>query len=124
MGWLSSDEITAMRTVESNVMPDTCVISAPSYVSDGAGGGTVTYTPVAGGTVACRIDPYTRKSGVDVIAGAEGYVFDYIGTFPYNAPLAGNYRIAHNSTTYELTSFLDDNSWRLCIKAYLSKVEV
>lgn len=122
MSWLTASEISAMRTVESNVMPDTCVISAPSFASDGAGSGTVTYTPVTGGTVACRFDPYTRKSGVDVIAGAEMYVFDYVGTFPYNAPLAADSRIAHNSKTYEITSFISDKSWQLCIKAYLSEV--
>lgn len=124
MGWLSSDELTAMRAIEANVMPDTCVISAPGTVSDGAGGATVTYTPVTGGTVACRFDPYTRKSGIEIIAGAEGYVFDFIGTFPYNAPLAGDSRISHNGHTYEITSFLKDKSWQLCIKAYVSEIEI
>lgn len=122
MGWLTSAEIAAMRAVEANVMPDTCVISAPSWVSDGAGGGTVTYNVVTGGTVACRFDPYTRKSGVEVIAGAETYVFDYIATFPYNAPVASDSRITHSSKTYEITSFISDKSWQLCIKAYLSEV--
>lgn len=119
---LTANEIASMITAVAEPMPDTCVISSPSRTSDGAGGGTITYSPVTGGTVSCRFDPYTYKSDVDVIAGAETYVFNYIGTFPYNAPLASDSHITHSSKTYEITSFISDKSWQLCIKAYLSEV--
>lgn len=120
MGYLSADEIASMRSDILFTLPGTCVIQGVVEVSDGAGGVTPTWTPVTGGTVSCRHDPQMRRGQIEVIAGAEGAVFDSIFILPYNAPVAVGQRIIHNSLTYQIRDLATDQSWQLCQKVYVA----
>jgi hypothetical protein len=119
MTFLSGDELSWMRGDLATTFPDTCIIQAVTNASDGAGGVTPTWLPVTGGTVACRHDPLPR-GGPQIEGGAEGIVLDSIFVLPYDAPVAVNRRIVHNSLIYQTVVLATDQSWQLCQKVYVA----
>ncbi|SRR5258706_9369379 len=123
-GWLTTAELTAMQNVIYNgVLPDTCVIQAPTYTSDGAGGQSASYAPVTGGTVLCRRDPHRLGNTLEVIAGAEAVVYDDIFTLPVTAPIAVDRVIIHNGDTCQIRQISDHPSWILCRRAFTARIE-
>jgi len=119
---IGDDQLADMRAQVIELLPDTGVISQPGYVADGAGGGSVAYTPVTGGTVPVRLDPYTLRNADKVLATREGLIIEYICTFPYNAPVAADYQVAVNGHTYQLIGLETEHSWNVSRRAYVSRV--
>lgn len=123
MTFLSADEIASMRADIAATLPGTCVIQGVVEVSDGAGGVTPTWTPVTGGTVACRVDHLDRRGQVETVAEAEGFIAEFHLIVPYTAPVAANRRVIHNGYTYEIRSLSDDGDWLLLKKCRIVRVE-
>lgn len=122
MTWLTNDDLTQMRADVSELLPDTAVITAPSWVSDGAGGGSQSYTPVSGGTVACRLDPVPKLQMTMEAASREVLTVKYILTVPYDAPLAVDYRVTTGGNTYDVVHLDIDHSWRVSRRAIVAAV--
>jgi head-tail adaptor len=115
---LTATELAALRADLETLLPDTCVISAVSYASDGAGEWTPTWA--AGGTVACRLDPIR---GSEAIAGGAIEAFNgYILTLPYNAVIVPASRVTVNSTDYNVTSVTDGDSWKLDTRVQIERL--
>lgn len=120
---LSESELTAMRADVAQMLPQTAVISAPTWVSDGSGGGTVTHSAVTGGTVACRLDPLSlRSKEASLTAGQETLLVGYRATFPYDAPLAQNYQVVVDSHTYQIMQLDADHAQRVSRRAILQEM--
>lgn len=123
MTWISDSQLTAMRSQVANTLFGTCVISAPAFVSDGAGGGSVTYTAVSGGTVACRIDPMgARQENVGINWQQEVLKVKYQLTVPYDAPLAADYQVTSEGHTYEIMQLDIDQSKRVARRAIITEM--
>lgn len=122
MTWITADEESGMRDVIDNVMPDTCVIQQSAYVSDGEGGGTVTWASVTGGTVACRFDTPKPGNNTIVFASGESLKFEGIFTLPHDAPLATNNRLSYGGTAYEIVGLGEAQSWNICRKVFTNLV--
>lgn len=123
MTWISSAELTVMRAILANTLPDTAVIQSSTLSSDGEGGGTIAWSAVTSGTVACRLDPVSSSAAYDaVVAGKESLRVLRQLTVPHDAPLALNRRVVVGSQTYEVVSLADDNSWRIDRRAILAEV--
>lgn len=123
MSFITSSELDQLRLDMAELMPDTAVIQASTWVGDGAGGGSASWTPVTGGTVACRIDPMNlRGVQAGVIAGQETLTVRYQATFPHDAPLVENYRVVIGSSTYELVQLDVDHSKRATRRAIVSEI--
>lgn len=120
---LTDDEITAMRATVESAFPETCVYYAPVYTSDGAGRNTLAYS-TPGGTVACRVRP-VKAAGLEnmVRAKTEGAIYAYIISVPHDTPLALDYHIVYQGTSYELAWLDEDMSWNLQRQAYLRRIE-
>ena len=110
---LSPDQLAWMRTQLAEVLPDTCVITAPSRTPDGAGGFTTVYAPIVGGTVPCRIDPMERPRFVEAYGGREGLVNLYLLTLPYNAPVDIDQRMVISGVNYEVRETHKNPSWSI-----------
>lgn len=119
---LSDDDLTRMRAQVADLLPDTAVIAAPGWSSDGAGGGTVTHTPVSGGTVACRLDPLPKLQMTQEVAGGEVLTVKYVFTAPYDAPLDVDYRVTVAGEAYEVIHLDIDHSWRVSRRAIVAAV--
>lgn len=123
MTWITAAELDTMRTVLENTLPDTAVIQSSAYASDGEGGGTITWSAVTGGTVACRLDPIPSGAAYDAVtAGKESLRVLRQLTVPHDAPLAMDRRVVVGSQTYEIVNLADDNSWRLDRRAIVAEV--
>jgi len=122
MTWLSNDDLIQMRADVSEMLPDTAVISAPSWVSDSAGGGSQSYTPVTGGTVACRVDPLPKVQMDLLVAGGEALTVKYVLTLPHDAPMAVDYHVTTGGNTYEIIHMDIDHSWRVSRRAIIAEV--
>jgi hypothetical protein len=98
---LTEAELDRMRSVAAEALPGTAVIQSASWVSDGGGAGTTTFT--ASGTVACRIAPITTGRV------KEGEVGDrmspdaqWIVTLPAETAIDLDKRIATNGGTFDV----------------------
>jgi SPP1 family predicted phage head-tail adaptor len=113
---LNDAELTRMRTVAGSALPGTAVIQSQTYVSDGGGGGSVTWT--AAGTVPCRIAP---------LGGAERLIGDRISpdadsviTLPWNASVTEGSRIVSGGGTFNV-EHVRDRSWELTTRLEAKK---
>lgn len=113
--------LARMRAQVAELLPDSCVISAP--------GGSVNsfgeYVPsmTVQGTVDCRLDPLRQRGDVVKAAAQETLVAEYVLTLPYNAPVGADYQFVIGGDTYQLITMADDHSWRVSRKLYVSRTD-
>ena len=118
MQTLTATELADLRAEIEDTLPDTCVISEVSYVSDGAGGLTPTWA--AAGTVSCRVDP---SSGIETVSGGAIQSFHrYTLTMPYNVTISTADRVAVGGVDYNIISVTSGNSWKLDTRAQIEKI--
>jgi len=117
--------LTSFRAQVAARLPDTCVIQARSDTGDGAGGpGTVAYTAVTGGTVACRIDPIKSNSqDVLQVGRGEHLRVQYQLTAPHDAPVEIDRRLVINGENYEVVSLSAEHSWRVSTRAIIGRID-
>lgn len=120
MSFFNADQLTRMRADVANLLPDSCVIYSPSYASDGAGGGTLTYSAV--GTVACRVDPINLREQIAIQAQGEKLKSMYQLTLPYDTTIAANYQVVTGGKTYQVEQMDIDHSGRVSRRAKISEV--
>lgn len=117
---VGAEEIAEARAdLEEQILPDTGTILALSGASDGEGGETEEWSPIA--TTPCRLDPYggpTSSRG----AGGEGQGHageridsrtSHIVTMPANTAVSVENRIEINETTYEVNVLRRFGDWEL-----------
>lgn len=116
---LTAADLAYMRDVVEDMFPDTCNILSESLTPDGQGGVTSTWGTVAG-TVACRLDNETSRSGsVMVAAGALRQVHQYILSLPYNTSISTGNRVEISSTLYAVVAVNVNVSWKVVARATL-----
>lgn len=127
-GFPGSLLMAQVRQTVSGYLPGSCVIEAYAPVSDGAGGYSENWTPVAGGTVACRILPMNFGQ-VEVLALQEGVKAEFWFVIPYSAPYSignrlrdiGNGSVPSGGTAYNIRWQQDNVSNEAFIKFACSR---
>lgn len=120
--FLSTDDLAQMRADVERMLPDTAVIKAVTRTSDGAGGWSESWSPVTGGTVACRLDPMTKSERWAARAGQEMLAVQYQLTVPYDAPLAADRQVVVGGSVYEVVQMDVDHSWNVSKRATVREV--
>lgn len=118
MTLLSDADLDGMRGVLNESLPDTAVIYASSYVSDGGGGGTTSW--VAGGTVSCRVGPVSGDEAVfgdRISADAE-----WIVTLPAETSITTNSQIAVGSKVYRVEALRAPRSYEICRRVEVKEI--
>jgi len=104
---LSDAQLAAMRDTAARALPGTAVIRTSTWVSDGGGAGTTTFT--AAGTVACRVAP------IDAVEKIEGSRIDpdseVLFTFEWDAGVDVNAQVVHGGGTFTVTGLRAPRSW-------------
>lgn len=102
-----------MRGVLDDSMPDSCVIQAPTFVSDGMGGGSVTYSN--SGTVDCRVSPGGLTPQEQPIGGMLTVIGDYTITMPATTVVPSKSRITSSGRTFEVLD-AKHRSWEISLR--------
>ena len=123
MAGISDAALNRMRIWVQNTLPDIAIIQAPARVDDGAGGYTITWTPVTGGTVPCLLSSVLYRTGPQEYADREGALANFLLTVPYDAPVAADYRVVVAGTTYEIRGLADAGSWRVSRQALVARLD-
>ena len=122
---LSSKELTSIRTSINGLLPGTAIIIAVTNTADGFGGQSESTAAVAGGTVACRLDPRTineTKSSENLAGGAISPFHTFILTLPYDTTITTNNRVIVGTQTYNVTSVDSDKNWKASVRVYVERV--
>lgn len=122
MSFLTDEELAQMREdVDEGLLSDVCIIQEFTLTSDGAGGNTVAWTAVSGGTVACRFDPDLDRTQ-PTLPTAEVLQLRGVFTLPYDAPINATRRIFYDGSAWELRELFAEHSWRVSIKAKVARI--
>lgn len=123
MSLVSSARLTQMRARVAQTLPGTAVIAQLTPTDDGGGDWSESFTPVNGGTVACRLDPLGRQITARMVAEQEALKVRYQLTVPYDAPLDTGYRVTIDSENYEIIELDRDHHWNVARRAIVSRVD-
>ena len=122
-------QLADMRAQVNLLLPETAVINTlgtAGWTSDGAGGGTVVWSPVTGGTVAARLDPLqisrADMTELQQATGREIMMSLYQLTLPYNAPIEENAQVVIGARTYEVRKLDDVHSWNVSRRAIVMEL--
>jgi len=118
---ISAKELTDMRAVADDFLPDTCTIQTKATTAGAMGGITEVYTSTYT-NVACRLDPSGAGSEAVVNFTVEGKS-TWTLNIPYNQAIAVTNRVIHNSKTYEVARVADTNSYVTIRRADLVRVD-
>ncbi len=117
---LTNRELSDLRDAISELLPDTCNVLSVTRTSDGAGGWTEVWGTLTR-AVSCRMD---KASGSEGYIGAARQPFaGYILTTVYDVDLQPGYRVEHNSLTYAVIGYPnDDQSALITQRALVERV--
>ena len=119
---LSTQEIAQLRADAADYMPDTCTIQTPTHTKDAQGGWTTawadTYT-----SISCRLAPLPMQQGAEMEGEQVQAVSRWVLTVAYNQAIAENYRVVHDSETYEVVRMEDTHSNRTAKRVYLRRLD-
>ena len=117
---IGTQELTDMRAVADDYLPDTCTIQTKSTSAGAMGGISETFASTYT-NVACRLDPKGGGEGV-VNFTIEGNTV-WMLNIPYNQAITVADRVIHSSKTYEVKRVVDTNSYVTIRRAELVRVE-
>jgi len=116
---ISTKELSDMRSVLAEIMPDTCTILSVAHASDGAGGWIETWGTVASGVV-CRLDMLTGREAMraDALIPYTRFVL----TTTASESISTANRIEMGGYLYNVVSINLGSSWKLTTRAILERV--
>jgi hypothetical protein len=118
---ITAQELTDMRVVSDDFLPDTCTIQTKTETVDAQGGVSLswanTYT-----SVACRLDP-AAAGGSEVVTNLALEARSlWTLNIPYNQAIGVENRVVHGGVTYEVKGVIDTNSYVTIRRATLVRV--
>lgn len=117
---LSAAEIAAMRATQEEALPDTCVISRPTWTTTDQGG-RKEGTPSTVATEACRVMVASRQAE-RVQGGRYGDLPQYVFTLAHDtAAQSGDY-LAYDSESYQVIGRLEDGAWETATRLVAVRV--
>lgn len=122
MTFLPADDLTWMRAEIATTLPGTATFWSLETASDNAGGQTAG-TVYTWGTCACRVDHLNRRTQVEIVGGAEGFVSEFHLIVPHDAPTATFRNVDVAGITYQIRELDDSGSWLLLQKCRIVQVE-
>lgn len=120
---LSTLELSQLRTDATAYQPDTCTLKAPVRTRTSEGGFTITYPNNTYTSVACRLAPRQTDQGEKLEGHQLAAMGRWILTIAHNQTIAEDYRVVHDSETYEVAHIEDAHSNRTARRVFLRRVD-
>src|SRR5690606_4669109 len=117
---LTPDELAYMRSVQEEVLPDTCTLRRRTVVEDDYGG--VTYTNVDTPNVPCRAWN-TETRAADGVADAERNVYLYTFTFEYDRDILLEDQILYQGLTLAIRRINTPDTWTTAVRVGAEAVD-
>ncbi len=119
---LSARELADLRADVLVTLVDTCTILRASLAAVDAYGDVVPSAGTAGTGIACRLDPFSRRSDSSgLIAGREANTTYLILTLPWDATIDNGDQVLMNGETMDVMQLFDNHSDRAVRRAVLAK---
>lgn len=116
---MDANELASIRAaIESDLMPDTCVVLEPTRTPNGFGGWTTSMGTVA--TYACRLDPLRGREAV--AAGLQQSFHGYMLTLPHDAVVTTNGRVSVGGVSYNIISADTGKSWAATVRVVVERI--
>lgn len=116
---LTAGELSSMRDTLEDSLAGTAVVKVSSWVSDGGGGGTTTWTP--SGTVSCRVAP---AGGGETTDGSRLQPdTQVIFTIPQDTTIDPDAVIEYESRVYSVTALRAPRTWEISRRVEAKEVE-
>lgn len=118
MSLLSAADIKQMRDVTNQTMDGTAIVLAKGFVSDGAGDGTVSWSPA--GTVPCHISPVTgleREIAERITSDAE-----WVATVPALTAVTTKNQFQESGRTFSIEAVRSPRTWELTRRLELKEI--
>ena len=119
---LTAAELSAMRTVQAQAMPETCTIQRSTRTANGIGEAVVTWSSVATG-VACRLAPQPVSSTQTPLGDGRAVVVSWWLTVGLGVDVRSGDRVIHSSGTYEVINAFVGFAWETARRCELREVE-
>lgn len=118
---LTSDEMEAMRAVQSAAMPDSCTVKRLTLTSDGAGGQSESWDTSA--TVSCRLGRLGQSGEERAIAERLAAMTPFVVTVPTGTDIQPEDRITIAGRTFEVVAVLATGVWETALRVAVTEVE-
>lgn len=119
MGLLSSNDLTAIRSIKTTSFDTACTVRHASLSQTAQGGSTTAWAETA---TVCRIRPGGAPSwgiaGGDQLTG----VVPYLVSLPYDTTIAAGDEVVAGGDTYKVIGFPSGHSFISEIRAHCEKV--
>jgi hypothetical protein len=119
---MTSGELDAMRAHAAALLPGTCDVLRPAHTFDDQGGWSTAWG-TAGTAIPCRVDPLTRLSRQETVAGREALIAWYTLYLPHDADIRSGDRVTHEGGVYEVVRLHDEHTLRALTRVTLAKVD-
>lgn len=116
---LTDAELAAMRAQAEEALPDSAVILRKTRVSDGGGGGSLSWA--AAGTYDARFGPTTGSE--TTVAGQLVGQLDGMVTLPTTADVTATDRVQIAGKTYEVMAVVLHEAWALARRVAVRRVK-
>lgn len=121
MSLLSTADISQMRGVLDDSLPDTAIVKTENYVSDGGGGGSASWTNA--GTYPCRLVAATPSENPEGPTGSRVTAdADWLLTLPANTPITRESQVSVGARTFRVEAIRAPRSWEISRRVDLSEV--
>lgn len=122
---LRDSDLSYMREYAARMLPDTCVVLEETRTANGAGKWTSAWTPVSGGTLACRMDVVRgRIIQAPTVGGREALAAQFLLSVEHDTTaLAVNRRVRHGAYTYDIAQLIDAHSEAVVKQALLTRID-
>jgi len=101
---IDATSLERMRATVTESLPDSCTVQQVSFSSDGAGGGSESWSDVT--TVACRLSPTDRSPQERAIADKLQSLTSYTVTLPALTDVKASDRLVIGSRTFRVEGVL------------------
>ncbi len=118
---LSNSELTEIRGIIADLLPDTCNVLTATQTADGFGGMSQSWG-TASANVSCRLDILSRQSPTSTGGASLREYQETVLSVPYNTTVDKDYRIEHGGFTYNVTATNTDQSWIAVKRVSLERV--